>query len=198
MHDRVDEWVTAHLTEFDGKALQSVAKGRLELGRLEDEAEKKKEEEQAGEYKDLIEKVKQTLGERVKDVRATLRLTYTVNQVNIATTVTTPVLITVLAIIGGVIIVGAGGGIIKPMQSRWEAWLNKADAEAQRIKQEAGSSPSAGEQLRQKADELRGGATAGTSTGSTATGSTASSAAPTQKLPPAGGATSTSRPTGRP
>ena len=75
MHDRVDEWVTAHLTEFDGKSLQSVAKGRLELGKLEDEAEKKKEEEQAGEYKDLIEKVKKSLGERVKDVRVTLRLT---------------------------------------------------------------------------------------------------------------------------
>lgn len=122
-----------------------------------------------------------------------LGITAALNQVNIATTVTTPVLITVLAIIGGVIIVGAGGGLIKPMQSRWEAWLNKAEAEAPRIKQEAGSSPSAGEQLRQKADELRGGATAGTSTSSTA-----SSAAPTQKLPPAGGATSTSRPTGRP
>ncbi|WP_169077062.1 mechanosensitive ion channel family protein [Microcella alkalica] len=122
-----------------------------------------------------------------------LGITAALNQVDIATTVTTPVLITVLAIIGGVIIVGAGGGLIKPMQSRWEAWLNKAEAEAPRIKQEAGSSPSAGEQLRQKADELRGGATAGTSMGSTA-----SSAAPTQKLPPAGGATSTSRPTGRP
>ncbi|MGQ0522026.1 MAG: molecular chaperone HtpG [Betaproteobacteria bacterium] len=75
LYDRVDEWVTAHLTEFDGKALQSVTKGRLELGKLEDEAEKKKEEEQAGEYKDLIEKVKRSLGERVKDVRVTLRLT---------------------------------------------------------------------------------------------------------------------------
>jgi molecular chaperone HtpG len=75
MHDRVDEWVMAHLTEFDGKSLQSVAKGRLELGKLEDEAEKKKEEEQAGAYKDLTEKVKKALGERVKDVRVTLRLT---------------------------------------------------------------------------------------------------------------------------
>jgi molecular chaperone HtpG len=75
MYDRVDEWVAAHLTEFDGKSLQSVTKGRLELGSLEDEAEKKKEEEQAGEYKALIEKVKGSLGERVKDVRVTLRLT---------------------------------------------------------------------------------------------------------------------------
>jgi molecular chaperone HtpG len=75
MYDRVDEWVTAHLTEFDGKSLQSVAKGRLELGKLEDEAEKKKEEAEAGEFKDLIEKIKKTLGERAKDVRVTLRLT---------------------------------------------------------------------------------------------------------------------------
>jgi molecular chaperone HtpG len=75
MYDRVDEWVAAHLTEFEGKALQSVAKGRLELGKLEDETEKKQEEQQAGEYKDLVEKVKKALGERVKDVRVTLRLT---------------------------------------------------------------------------------------------------------------------------
>jgi molecular chaperone HtpG len=75
MCDRVDEWVAAHLTEFEGKSLQSVAKGRLELGKLEDEAEKKKEEEQAGEFKALVEKVKTSLGERVKDVRVTLRLT---------------------------------------------------------------------------------------------------------------------------
>ncbi len=110
-----------------------------------------------------------------------LGITAALNQVDIATTVTTPVLITVLAIIGGVIIVGAGGGLIKPMQARWENWLNKAEAEAPRIKQEASSSPSASEQLRSKADELRGG--------------TSSSSAPTQKLPPAGGATATSRPT---
>jgi molecular chaperone HtpG len=75
MYDRVDEWVMAHLNEFDGKSLQSVAKGRLELGKLEDESEKKKEEEEAGQYKELIEKVKKALGERVKDVRVTLRLT---------------------------------------------------------------------------------------------------------------------------
>ena len=75
LYDRVDEWVAAHLTEFDGKSLQSVAKGRLELGKLEDEAEKKKEEEEAGGLKDFVEKVKKTLGERVKDVRVTLRLT---------------------------------------------------------------------------------------------------------------------------
>ena len=75
MYDRVDEWVASHLTEFEGKALQSVAKGRLELGKLEDEAEKKQEEAEVGEYKALVERVKKALGERVKDVRVTLRLT---------------------------------------------------------------------------------------------------------------------------
>src|SRR5687768_14566627 len=58
MYDRVDEWVASHLTEFEGKALQSVAKGRLELGKLEDEAEKKQEEAEVGEYKALVERVK--------------------------------------------------------------------------------------------------------------------------------------------
>ncbi|OGA54880.1 MAG: molecular chaperone HtpG [Betaproteobacteria bacterium RIFCSPLOWO2_12_FULL_62_13] len=75
MYDRVDEWVVSHLTEFEGKPLQSVAKGRLELGKLEDEAEQKGQEKESGEFKDLVERIKKTLGERVKDVRVTLRLT---------------------------------------------------------------------------------------------------------------------------
>jgi len=75
LSDRVDEWVVSHLTEFDGKALQSVARGRLELGSLEDEAEKKEQEKEAGELKDLVERTKKTLAERVKEVRVTLRLT---------------------------------------------------------------------------------------------------------------------------
>lgn len=75
LSDRVDEWVVGHLTEFDGKQLQSVAKGGLDLGKLEDEAEKKEQEKEAGEYKDLIDKVKQALEARVKDVRITHRLT---------------------------------------------------------------------------------------------------------------------------
>jgi hypothetical protein len=52
------------------------------------------------------------------------------NQIGVATTVTTPILITVLAIIAGVIIVGVGGGLVKPMQTRWDAWLNRAEQEA--------------------------------------------------------------------
>ena len=75
MYDRVDEWVAQHLTEFEGKKLQSVAKGRLELGKLEDEAEKKAAEQEEGEAKPLLERIKKALGETVKDVRVTLRLT---------------------------------------------------------------------------------------------------------------------------
>jgi molecular chaperone HtpG len=73
--DRVDEWVVGHLTEFDGKPLQSVAKGGLDLGKLEDEAEKQEAEKAADEYKELIDKVKTSLGDKVKDVRVTYRLT---------------------------------------------------------------------------------------------------------------------------
>ncbi|MBL8397412.1 MAG: molecular chaperone HtpG [Candidatus Accumulibacter sp.] len=75
LSDRVDEWVTGHLTEFDGKPLQSVAKGGLDLGKLEDVAEKEEAEKAADEYKVLLEKVKTTLGDRVKDVRISHRLT---------------------------------------------------------------------------------------------------------------------------
>jgi small-conductance mechanosensitive channel len=57
------------------------------------------------------------------------------NQVGVATTVTTPVLVTILATIGGVIVVGAGGGLIRPMQSRWENWLNSAERESRTIKE---------------------------------------------------------------
>jgi molecular chaperone HtpG len=73
--ERVDEWLVSHLNEFGGKALASVARGDLDLGKLEDEAEKKEQEKQAGEYKELTDKIKAALGERVKEVRVTLRLT---------------------------------------------------------------------------------------------------------------------------
>ena len=75
MYDRVDEWVTQHLIEFEGKKLQSVAKGRLELGKLEDEAEKKAQEKEENESKPLLERIKNSLGDSVKEVRVTLRLT---------------------------------------------------------------------------------------------------------------------------
>jgi molecular chaperone HtpG len=73
--DRVDEWMLSFLTEFDGKELVSVAKGGLDLGKLEDEAEKKEHEETEAQYKDLVEKMKAALGDKAKDVRVTFRLT---------------------------------------------------------------------------------------------------------------------------
>jgi len=75
LSDRVDEWVVGHLTEFQGKALVSVAKGGLDLGALEDEAERKAGDEETTELKTLIDSIKGSLGERVKDVRVTRRLT---------------------------------------------------------------------------------------------------------------------------
>ncbi len=73
--DRVDEWMLSFLTEFEGKQLISVAKGDLDLGKLEDESEKKQKEETATEYKDLVEKMKAALTEKAQDVRITFRLT---------------------------------------------------------------------------------------------------------------------------
>ena len=73
--DRVDEWMLSFLTEFEGKELVSVAKGGLDLGGLEDEAEKKEHEETENSYKDLVEKMKVALGDKAKDVRVTFRLT---------------------------------------------------------------------------------------------------------------------------
>jgi molecular chaperone HtpG len=73
--ERVDEWLVSHLHEFEGKQVVSVARGDLDLGKLEDEEEKKAAEAEAGELKDVVEKLKASLGERVKEVRITHRLT---------------------------------------------------------------------------------------------------------------------------
>ncbi|GJL71800.1 MAG: chaperone protein HtpG [Nitrosomonas sp.] len=75
LSERVDEWLVAHLTEFDGKPLQSVAKGSLDLGNMEDAAEKQAHEKEASEFNELIEKMKKVLDDQVKDVRVTYRLT---------------------------------------------------------------------------------------------------------------------------
>lgn len=75
LSDRVDEWLVSNLTEFEGKQLQSVAKGGLDLGNLEDEAEKEEREKETSAFQELTEKMKQTLSEQVKDVRVTFRLT---------------------------------------------------------------------------------------------------------------------------
>jgi hypothetical protein len=84
-----------------------------------------------------------------------LGVTAALNQIEVATTVTTPILIAVLAIIAGVIIVGAGGGLIKPMQQRWEAILTKAEEEAPKIQQEAQNAPSVTEQAKRAADQAK-------------------------------------------
>ncbi len=72
--DRVDEWMLSHLYEFEGKPLQSVAKGAIDLGKLQDEEEKKKAEEAAETFKPLLEKLKTALEGRAKDVRVSTRL----------------------------------------------------------------------------------------------------------------------------
>jgi molecular chaperone HtpG len=73
--DRVDEWMLSFLQDFEGKELASVAKGGLDLGTLEDEAEKKQHEETETQFKDLVEKMKAALSDKAKDVRVTFRLT---------------------------------------------------------------------------------------------------------------------------
>lgn len=75
LSDRVDEWLMSNLSEFHGKSIKSVAKGDLDLGALEDEAEKTAQKEAEATMKPLVERIKATLGERVKDVRVTHRLT---------------------------------------------------------------------------------------------------------------------------
>ena len=72
--DRVDEWMLSHLYEFEGHSLQSVAKGAFDLGKLQDEEEKKKSEETATALKPVLERMTAALKERAKDVRTTTRL----------------------------------------------------------------------------------------------------------------------------
>ena len=75
MSDRVDEWLVEHLKEYEGKKLQSVAKGDLDLGDIEDDADKEVQEKAEGDFKDIIEKIKTILEDKAKDVRLTHRLT---------------------------------------------------------------------------------------------------------------------------
>ena len=75
MYDRIDEWVVSHLDAFEGKQLQSVAKGDLDLGDLEDREDKERQEKTATEFKEFTARIKNALGERVGDVRVTHRLT---------------------------------------------------------------------------------------------------------------------------
>jgi len=77
LSDRIDEWLTSNLTDFDGKKLQSIAKGELDLSAIGENAEeeKKEQEEKAKAAEPAVEKIKTSLGDKVKDVRVTDRLT---------------------------------------------------------------------------------------------------------------------------
>ena len=75
LHDRIDEWVVSSLTEFDGKPLQSIAKGGLNLSALGDEALKKEDEQHGDEHKGLVERMQNALSDRASAVRVTHRLT---------------------------------------------------------------------------------------------------------------------------
>ena len=74
--DKIDEWVVAHLIEFDGKQLQSVAKGSLDLDdKDKDEETKREQEEQQKTYDSMLKQIKEVLADSIKDVRLTHRLT---------------------------------------------------------------------------------------------------------------------------
>ena len=75
LSDPIDEWVTGQLNEFEGKPLQSVNKGRLDLGEIQDETEKQQDEQNNKAFDKLGQRIKKALGEQVKEVRASARLT---------------------------------------------------------------------------------------------------------------------------
>ncbi len=75
LYDRVDEWLMAHLNEFDGKAFQSVAKGALDLQDVESDEEKDKQQKADDEFKEMLDAVKKVLGDQVNEVRLSKRLT---------------------------------------------------------------------------------------------------------------------------
>ncbi|HMV71464.1 MAG TPA: molecular chaperone HtpG, partial [Pseudomonadales bacterium] len=75
LYDRIDEWMTTYLGEFGGKKLKDVARGDLDLGDLDDSTSREARAKRQEEARDLVERVKKALGERVQDVRITARLT---------------------------------------------------------------------------------------------------------------------------
>jgi molecular chaperone HtpG len=77
LSDRVDEWLLSHLPEYDGKVFTSVTQGDLDLGKLDSEEDKKEQEKQETEFASFVGRVKAVLGDKVKDVRITHRLTST-------------------------------------------------------------------------------------------------------------------------
>ncbi len=75
LHDRIDEWLVTNLSEYAGKSLQSVAKGALDLGKLEDTQAAEEIKQAESDFQSLIAAMKQALGEKVKEVRLSQRLT---------------------------------------------------------------------------------------------------------------------------
>lgn len=75
LSDRIDEWLMGHLFEFDGKPMQDVTRGELDLGKLDDDEEKKAQEKREEDMKPLLERAKSALGDRIKDARVSHRLT---------------------------------------------------------------------------------------------------------------------------
>ncbi len=75
MHDRVDEWMMSYLNEFDGKSFVNIAKGELDLGKLEDKEDKKKAEKAAKDNEKLLKQMTESLADKVKEVRVSTRLT---------------------------------------------------------------------------------------------------------------------------
>jgi len=75
LHDRVDEWLVSHLNEFDGKPLQSVAKGDLDLSKFDTDEEKEEQEAAEKAAEDILKRMKEVLGDKVEDVRVSHRLT---------------------------------------------------------------------------------------------------------------------------
>ena len=75
MHDRVDEWMMSYLSEYDGKSFVNIAKGELDLGDLEDKEDKEKAEKAAKDYESLLKHMTESLGDKVKEVRVSTRLT---------------------------------------------------------------------------------------------------------------------------
>ncbi len=75
MHERVDDWMISYLSEFEGKSLKSIAKGTLDLGDLEDKEEKEAQKETEEAFKPLVERMQKAIGDQVKEVRVSHRLT---------------------------------------------------------------------------------------------------------------------------
>jgi len=74
LSDRVDEWLVSHLTDYQGKHLQSIAKGDLDLGKMADEEDEEKHSQAAVEHKALLERIQEALGDRIKEIRPSRRL----------------------------------------------------------------------------------------------------------------------------